>query len=119
MAAARRTSPGSRRRARHQVAATSGDRDAPCRPGVPQEALEKFGAAERLQPQLVSSLALASQVTGWLLATKARLGMTGEARASLIALADEDAGSGEICNARAVICLAGGDPARALSAVRD
>ena len=87
--------------------------------GCHQEALEEFSAAGRLQPQLVSSLALASQVTGWTLATQGRLGMAGEARASLTALADEKAGSGEIRNARAVICLADGDPARALGAVQD
>ena len=87
--------------------------------GCHQEALEEFSAAERLRPQLVSSLALASQVTGWTLATQARVGMTGEARASLAALADENACSGEIRNARAVICLADGDPAGALGAVRD
>ena len=87
--------------------------------GCHQEALEEFSAAGRLQPQLVSSLALASQVTGWTLATQGRLGMAGEARASLTALADENAGSGEIRNARAVICLADGDPARALGAVQD
>ena len=83
------------------------------------EALAQFAAAGRLQSQLAGSLALASQVTGWLLATQARLGMTGEARAGLAALADELAGSGEIGNARAVICLAEGDPAAALGAVRD
>jgi len=87
--------------------------------GCHQEALEEFRAAERLQPQLVSSLALASQVTGWALATQARLRMTGAARTSLAALADENADSGEIRNARAVIFLAGGDPAGALGAVRD
>jgi LuxR family maltose regulon positive regulatory protein len=54
---------------------------------------------------------LSSQVTGWTLATQARLGLTGEARAGLAALADETAGAGEIRNARAVICLADGDPA--------
>jgi LuxR family maltose regulon positive regulatory protein len=63
--------------------------------GCHQEALEEFGAAGRLQPQLMSSLALASQVTGWLLATQARLGMAGQARAGLAALADDSAGSGE------------------------
>jgi LuxR family transcriptional regulator, maltose regulon positive regulatory protein len=83
------------------------------------EALEEFRAAERRQPQLVSSLALASQVSGWTLATQARLGMTGEARAALAAVTDEHAGSGEIRNARAVICLADGDPAAALAAVAD
>ena len=58
-------------------------------------------------------------MTGWLLATQARLGMTGEARAGLAALDDEQAGSGEAGNARAMICLADGDPAAALGALRD
>jgi len=89
-----------------------------CR-GRHHEALEEFTAAGRLQSRLEGSHALAGQVTGWLLATQARLGMTGEARAALAALADERAGSGEVRNARAVICLAEGDPAGALDAVRD
>ena len=88
-----------------------------CR-GRHHEALEEFSAAERLQSQLEGSHALASQVTGWLLATQARLGWPGEARAVLAAVDDERAGSGEIRNARAVICLAEGDPAAALGAVR-
>jgi LuxR family maltose regulon positive regulatory protein len=87
--------------------------------GCPREALEEFRAAGRLQSQLASSFALSSQVTGWTLATQARLGLTGEARAGLAALADETAGAGEIRNARAVICLADGDPAGALGAVRE
>ena len=70
------------------------------------EAVGEFGAAERLRSQLTGSHALASQVTGWLLATQARLGMTGEARAALAALDDERASAGEIGNARAMICLA-------------
>jgi LuxR family maltose regulon positive regulatory protein len=45
--------------------------------------------------------------------------MTGEARAFIAALDDEQASSGEIRNARAVICLAEGDPAAALAAVAD
>jgi len=89
-----------------------------CR-GRHHEALEEFSAADRLQSQLAASHALASQVTGWLLATQARLGRTGEARAALAALDDERAGSGEIRNARAAICLADGDPAAALRAVRE
>ncbi len=87
--------------------------------GRRHEALEEFSAAEHLGSQLEGSQALASQVTGWLLATQARLGLSGEARACLAALDDERAGSGEIRNARAVICLAEGDPAGALGAVRD
>ena len=83
------------------------------------EAVGEFGTAERLRSQLTGSHALANQVTGWLLAIQARLGMTAEARAALAALDDERAGSGEIGNARAVICLAEGDPAGALGALRD
>ena len=89
-----------------------------CR-GRHHEALKEFSAAEYLQSQLQGPHALASQVTGWLLATQARLGMTGEARAALAALDDERAGAGEIGNARAMICLAEGDPAGALGALRD
>jgi LuxR family transcriptional regulator, maltose regulon positive regulatory protein len=87
--------------------------------GRHHEALQEFTAAEHLGSQLEGSHALASQVTAWLLATQARLGMTGEARAVIAALADERVGSGEIRNARAVICLAEGDPAGALGALRD
>jgi LuxR family transcriptional regulator, maltose regulon positive regulatory protein len=85
--------------------------------GRRHEALEEFSAAEHLASQLEGSHALASQVTGWTLATQARLGQPGEARACLAALDDQRASSGEIRNARAVICLAEGDPAGALSAV--
>jgi LuxR family transcriptional regulator, maltose regulon positive regulatory protein len=83
------------------------------------EAAGEFGAAERLRSQLTGSHALANQVTGWLLATQARLGMTREARAGLAALDDERARVGEVGNARAAICLAEGDPAGALDALRD
>jgi LuxR family maltose regulon positive regulatory protein len=86
------------------------------------EALEELSAAEQLRSSLAGSHALASQVTGWLLVTQARLGKTGEASASLAALAsldNERASSGEISNARAVISLADGDPAGALAAVQD
>jgi LuxR family maltose regulon positive regulatory protein len=87
--------------------------------GQNQEALEEFSAAEYLQSQLEDLHATAGQVTGWKLATRARLGMAGDASAALAALSDERAGTGELGNARAVICLAQGDPAGALGAVRD
>ena len=87
--------------------------------GRQREALEEFGAAERLRSQLEGSHALASQVTGWMLATQARLGMAGEARAFLAALDGDQASHGESRNAYAVICLAEGDPAAALRAVKD
>jgi hypothetical protein len=87
--------------------------------GRRQEALEEFGAAEHLGSQLADSQALVTRTTRWLLATQARLGMTGEARALLAALDDERASSGEIRNALAVICLAEGEPAAALAAAAD
>jgi LuxR family maltose regulon positive regulatory protein len=83
------------------------------------QAFEEFTAVERLQSQLAGSHGLASQVTGWLLATQARLGQPGQARATLAALPDEPANSGELRNAGAVICLAEGDPAAALTAVQE
>jgi LuxR family transcriptional regulator, maltose regulon positive regulatory protein len=87
--------------------------------GRHHEALEEFDAAEYLGSQLADSQALATRTTRWLLATQARLGMTGEARALLAALDDERASSGEIRNALAVICLAEGNPAAALASVAD
>jgi LuxR family transcriptional regulator, maltose regulon positive regulatory protein len=85
--------------------------------GRHSEALEELRAAEDLQSQLAGPHAMTSQVTGWMLATQARAGMPSQARASLEALTDERANAGEIRNARAVICLAEGDPAAALDAL--
>jgi len=85
--------------------------------GRRDEALEEFTASQRLQ-LLLGSHALATQVTGWTLATQARLGMTDQARAALLALPADQANSGEIRNAAAVIYLAEGDPAGALGALQ-
>jgi len=85
--------------------------------GRHREALEELGAAERLQSQMEGSHALASQVTGWMMATQARAGLPGEARAGLAALDEQEARSGEVRNADAAICLAEDEPAAALSAV--
>ena len=87
--------------------------------GRQREALAEYSAAERLQVQLESSHTLAHQLAGWRLATQARLGQLSEARASLAALDAGSAGSAEIGNARAAICLAEGKPAAALVAVQD
>ena len=87
-----------------------------CR-GRHHEALEEFSAAEYLGSQL-AGLAGAGEPGDRL--DDCHPGpprMTAEARASIAALADERASSGEIRNARAVICLAEGNPAAALSAV--
>jgi len=85
--------------------------------GRHREALEELGAAERLQSQMEGSHALASQVTGWMMATQARAGLPGEARAGLAALDEQEARSGEVRNADAAICLAEDEPAAALSAL--
>jgi LuxR family transcriptional regulator, maltose regulon positive regulatory protein len=81
-------------------------------------ALAEFVAVEHLQAQLEGSHALAGQLTSWRLATQARLGQVSEAQAALAALDPGLAGSGEIDNARAAICLAEGDPAAALTSVQ-
>jgi LuxR family maltose regulon positive regulatory protein len=83
------------------------------------QAFAEYSAAEDLQAQLEGSHALARQLTSWRLATQARLGQLSEARASLAALDDGLARSGEISNARAAICLAEANPAAALAAVQD
>jgi LuxR family maltose regulon positive regulatory protein len=84
-----------------------------------REALAEYTAAEDLQAQLEGSHALATQLTSFRLATQARLGQLSEAQASLAALDADLAGSAEIGNARAAICLAEGNPAAALAAVHD
>jgi LuxR family maltose regulon positive regulatory protein len=84
-----------------------------------REALAEYSAAEDRQAQLDGSHALMRQLTSWRLATQARLGQVSEAQASLAALDADLAGTGEVVNARAVICLAQGNPAAALVAVHD
>jgi LuxR family transcriptional regulator, maltose regulon positive regulatory protein len=86
--------------------------------GRHHEALQEFSTAEHLGSQLADSHALAARVTGWMVAAQARLGLPAAARAVLATLEDERAGAGEIRNARAVTCLAEGDPAGALGVVQ-
>ena len=89
-----------------------------CR-GRPHQALAEFAAADRLLSELAGTHALASQVTGWRLASQARSGRAGQARAELAAIGAEQSRTGEVGNARAVICLADADPAGALAALRE
>jgi LuxR family transcriptional regulator, maltose regulon positive regulatory protein len=86
--------------------------------GRNHEALEEFTAADSLRSRLAAPPALASQVTGWMLATQARAGRVSEARAALAALPGDRASGSEIAAAEAVICLADGDPAGALIALK-
>jgi LuxR family maltose regulon positive regulatory protein len=93
--------------------------------GQHRTALEEFAAAARVASQLTGVHALAPRITGWLAATQARLGMRDEARATLTEFSAEpgqigaiyDGQMGAIYNARAVICMAEGDPAAALDAL--
>jgi LuxR family maltose regulon positive regulatory protein len=89
--------------------------------GQHQAALEAFAAAAQAQSLLTGVHALATPVVGWLAATQARLRMPDEARETLIGFAAEPGrmGSSFIDNARAVICMAEGDPAGALDVLRD
>jgi LuxR family maltose regulon positive regulatory protein len=93
--------------------------------GQHRSALDEFAAAARAQSLLTGVHALAPRITGWLAATQARLGMRDEAHATLTEFSAEpgqvgaiyDGQMGAIYNARAVICLAEGDPATALDAL--
>jgi LuxR family transcriptional regulator, maltose regulon positive regulatory protein len=95
--------------------------------GQHQSALEEFAAATGAQSRLTGLHALAPRITGWLAATQARLGMPDEARATLTGFSAEvgqiglihDGQMGAVYNARAVICLADGDPAGALDALQE
>jgi LuxR family maltose regulon positive regulatory protein len=76
-------------------------------------ALEEFAAAGRMQALMVGEHGLTTRVNAWTIATQARLGMAGQARAALAALDGRQASAGEIRNAAAVILLAEQDPAAA------
>ena len=81
--------------------------------GYYHRALEEFAAAGRMQALMASEHGLTTRVNAWTIATQARLGMAGQARAALAALDDRQASAGEIRNAAAVIRLAQQDPAAA------
>jgi LuxR family maltose regulon positive regulatory protein len=87
--------------------------------GQHRSALEEFAAAAQAQSLLTGVHALAPRITGWLAATQARLGMPDEARATLAGFSAEPEQMGAIHNARAVICMAEGDPATALDVLGD
>src|SRR5271170_4682799 len=81
-------------------------------------ALEEFAAARRMQALMVGEHGLTTRVNAWTIATQARLGMAGQARAALAALDGPQASAGEIRNAAAVILLAEQDPAAARRELR-
>jgi LuxR family maltose regulon positive regulatory protein len=81
-------------------------------------ALEEFAAARQIQALMVGEHGLTTRVNAWTIATQARLGMAGQARAALAGLDDRQANAGEIRNAAAVIRLAEQDPAAARRELR-
>jgi LuxR family maltose regulon positive regulatory protein len=81
-------------------------------------ALEEFAAARQMQAVMVGEHGLTTRVNAWTIATQARLGMAGQARAALAALDGRQASAGEIRNAAAVILLAEQDPAAARRELR-
>jgi LuxR family transcriptional regulator, maltose regulon positive regulatory protein len=81
-------------------------------------ALEEFAAARQMQALMVGEHGLTIRVNAWTIATQARLGMAGQARASLAALDGRQAGAGEMRNAAAVVLLAEQDPAAARRELR-
>jgi LuxR family maltose regulon positive regulatory protein len=88
--------------------------------GQRQAALEAFAAGAQAQSRLTGVHAFATPVAAWLAATQARLAMPDEARETLSGFPAEPDGTGTgfISNARAVICMADGDPAGALEVLR-
>ena len=87
--------------------------------GRHQAALEAFAVGAQAQSMLTGVHAFATPVVGWLAATQARLGMTTEARETLTEFSAAPGGMGFVHNARAVICMAEGDPAGAVDVLRD
>ncbi len=87
--------------------------------GQHRAAVEAFAAGARAQSLLTGVHAFATPVVGWLAAAQARLGRPDEARETLAGFSAEDERVGGIRNARAVICIAEGDPAGALDVLRD
>jgi LuxR family transcriptional regulator, maltose regulon positive regulatory protein len=86
--------------------------------GHSHRALEEFAAATRIQSRMVGEHGLTTRVNAWAIATQARLGLTGPARAALAALDGRQAAAGEIRNASAVILLAERDPGAARRELR-
>jgi len=86
--------------------------------GHGHRALEEFAAAGRIEALMVGEHGLTTRVNAWTIATQARLGMTGQARAALAVLDGRQASAGEIRNAAAVILLAEQDPAAARRELR-
>ena len=87
--------------------------------GQHEAALGDFTAAAQAQSLLTGVHTLAPLIAGWLAATQARLGMTEKASQTLDEFSGNPDHKGATHNARAVICMAVGDPDAALDALRE
>lgn len=90
----------------------------PAARGQLHETLAELRAAEQVQSHMRGEHGLWSRVTGWTVATQARLGLVDQARTTLAALDEQRAAAGEIRTAAAVIRLAEQDPAGARRELR-
>jgi LuxR family maltose regulon positive regulatory protein len=86
--------------------------------GQHRPALAEYAAAAQVHSLLTGVHALAPRIAGGLATAQARLGMTGEARATLARFCPGSNGLSPVDNARAVLALMEGDPATALDALR-
>jgi LuxR family maltose regulon positive regulatory protein len=82
----------------------------PAARGRHREALAELLAAGQVQAHMVGEHALTPRVVAWTIAAHARLGNLEQARATLAAVEDRLAVTGEIRNAAAVVRLAEKDP---------
>lgn len=87
--------------------------------GRPRRALIEFEAAEQVEAGMLGEHALGARVAACIMATQARLGMPGKARARLGLLTETRAKKAEIRNAVAVVSLAENDPAAARRELRE
>jgi LuxR family transcriptional regulator, maltose regulon positive regulatory protein len=81
-------------------------------------ALAEFAAARQMQALMAGEHGLTTRVNAWTIATLARLGMAGQARAALAGLDGRPASAGENRKAAAVLLLAERDPAAARRELR-
>ena len=85
--------------------------------GRPEAALNEFGVAERLAGRLVTEHALARRLRSHTLQALVRLGQTERAELTVAEMAAAERDSAELRNAVAVLRLARGDPAAAITAL--
>jgi LuxR family maltose regulon positive regulatory protein len=82
-------------------------------------ALTEFESANRMQSRMLDEHLLGAQALAWTIATKARLGLLDEARASLADTSPARTKTADMRNADALISLEAGEPGLALNKLHD